>query len=46
MASIEGTILDFKRLDRLARGGTSLHRIDARAKVVVALVFILSVVAV
>jgi cobalt/nickel transport system permease protein len=44
MASIEGTILDFKRLDQLARGGTPLHRIDARAKVLVALAFILSVV--
>ena len=44
MASIEGTILDFRRLDQLATGGTSLHKIDARAKVLVALLFILSVV--
>lgn len=44
MASIEGTILDFRRLDRLAGGGTALHRLDARAKVLVTIVFILSVV--
>jgi len=38
------TILDFKTPGPAGQGGTSLHRIDARAKVVVALVFILSVV--
>ena len=44
MASIEGTILDFRRLDRLAAGETALHRLDARAKVLVTIGFILSVV--
>jgi len=44
MASIEGTILDFRRLDRLAAGETALHRLDARAKVLVTVAFILSVV--
>ena len=44
MASIEGTILDFRRLDRLAAGETALHRLDARAKVLVTAVFTLSVV--
>lgn len=44
MASIEGTILDFRRLDRLAGGETALHRLDARAKVLVTAVFTLSVV--
>jgi len=43
MASIEGTILDFRRLDRLAAGETALHRLDARAKVLVTIAFILSV---
>ena len=44
MTSIEGALLDFKRLDRLATGDTSLHRLDPRAKVLVSLVFIVSVV--
>jgi cobalt/nickel transport system permease protein len=44
MASIEGTILDFRRLDRLAAGESPLHRLDARAKVLVTLAFVLSVV--
>ncbi|MBP2667987.1 MAG: cobalt transporter, inner rane subunit CbiQ [Deltaproteobacteria bacterium] len=44
MASFEGSILDFRRLDRLAAGETALHRLDARAKVLVTIVFILSVV--
>jgi cobalt/nickel transport system permease protein len=44
MASINSAVLDLKRLDLLARGDTSLHRLDARAKVVVTLVFILCVV--
>jgi cobalt/nickel transport system permease protein len=33
-------LLDFRRLDLLAAGETALHRLDARAKVPVALVFI------
>jgi cobalt/nickel transport system permease protein len=44
MISIEGALLDFKRLDRLSTGDTALHRLDPRAKVVVTLVFIISVV--
>lgn len=44
MTSIEGALLDFKRLDRLATGDTALHRLDPRAKVLVTLVFIISVV--
>jgi cobalt/nickel transport system permease protein len=42
--SIEGTILDFRRLDRLAAGETALHRLDARAKVLATLAFVLAVV--
>jgi cobalt/nickel transport system permease protein len=37
-------LLDFKRLDLLAAGDTPLHRLDARAKVLVVLVFVLCVV--
>jgi cobalt/nickel transport system permease protein len=44
MASIDGALLDFKRLDRLADGDTALHRLDPRAKVLATLVFIVSVV--
>lgn len=44
MASIQSAVLDLKRLDLLGRGDSSLHRLDARAKVVVTLLFILSVV--
>jgi len=44
MASIDGALLDFKRLDRLAAGETALHRLDPRAKVLATLVFIVSVV--
>jgi cobalt/nickel transport system permease protein len=44
MASIEGTILDFRYLDRLAAGDTALHRLDARAKVLATLAFVLAVV--
>jgi cobalt/nickel transport system permease protein len=44
MASINSAILDLKRLDLLASGDTSLHRLDARAKVLVTFVFILCVV--
>jgi len=44
MTSIEGALLDFKRLDRLATGDTGIHRLDPRSKVLVTLVFIVSVV--
>lgn len=44
MATIDGAILDFKRLDLLASGDTGLHRLDARAKVVVTAVFVLMVI--
>ncbi|UFS68676.1 cobalt ECF transporter T component CbiQ [Geomonas sp. RF6] len=44
MASIEGALLDFKSLDRLAGGVSGLHRLDPRAKVIVTLVFIFTVV--
>ncbi|QOX79722.1 cobalt ECF transporter T component CbiQ [Trichlorobacter lovleyi] len=44
MATIEGAMLDFRQLDQLAAGDTSIHRLDARAKVLVVLVFIVTVV--
>jgi cobalt/nickel transport system permease protein len=44
MASIHNAVLDLKRLDLLANGNSSVHRLDARAKVLVTLVFIISVV--
>lgn len=44
MASIDGAILDFKRLDLLAAGDTGLHRLDARAKVVVTALFVILVI--
>lgn len=44
MASIDGALLDFQRLDRLAAGNTALHRLDPRAKVLATLVFIVCVV--
>src|SRR5512136_1625181 len=44
MASIDGTLLDFRRLDELATGATAIHRLDARAKVLATIVFIVSVV--
>ena len=44
MASIHGAVLDLKRLDLLANGHSTIHRLDARAKVLVTLVFILCVV--
>ena len=44
MGSIDGALLDFKRLDRLATGDSALHRLDPRAKVLATLVFIVSVV--
>ena len=44
MLSIDGVLLDFKRLDSLATGDTAIHRLDPRAKVLVTLVFIVTVV--
>jgi len=44
MASIDGALLDFKRMDRLAAGDTVLHRLDPRAKVLVTLIFIGTVI--
>ena len=43
MSSIDGAILDFKRLDTLASGDTTLHRLDPRAKVIVTALFIMAV---
>jgi cobalt/nickel transport system permease protein len=44
MVSINNAVRDLKRLELLARGDTAIHQLDARAKVVVTLVFILCVV--
>ena len=44
MASIDGALLDFRRMDRLASGDTALHRLDPRAKVLVTLAFIVTIV--
>lgn len=44
MASIHNAVLDLKRLDLMANGASSVHRLDARAKVLVTLVFTLCVV--
>jgi cobalt/nickel transport system permease protein len=44
MASIDSAILDLQRLDLLAHGNSAIHRLDGRAKVLVTLAFIISVV--
>jgi cobalt/nickel transport system permease protein len=44
MLAIDGSLLDFKRLDLLAMGQSSVHRLDPRAKVLTTLVFIVCVV--
>ena len=44
MPSIDGAILDFKRLELLAKGDTGLHRLDARAKVLVTALFVILVI--
>ncbi len=44
MVSIAGAVKDFRQLDLLATGDTGVHRLDARAKVLVTLAFILAVV--
>jgi cobalt/nickel transport system permease protein len=41
---IAGAVRDFKNLDLLATGETAVHHLDARAKVIVTLAFIVSVV--
>ncbi|HEX7374875.1 MAG TPA: cobalt ECF transporter T component CbiQ [Steroidobacteraceae bacterium] len=41
--AILGSLLDFRRLDQIATGDSTVHRLDARAKVLVTLVFILCV---
>ena len=44
MATIDGSVLDFRRLDELSSGTTPLHRLDPRAKVLATLCFIVTVV--
>lgn len=43
MASTEGRAANFRLIDQLARADTAIHRLDARAKVVVTLTFIVVV---
>ena len=44
MISINAAVIDLKRLELLADSDTPIHALDARAKVLVTLVFIVSVV--
>lgn len=44
MLGIDGSFLDFKRLDLLALRESAIHRLDARAKVLATLFFIVCVV--
>lgn len=44
MSSIHTAVLDLRRLDLLANGDSSIHRLDARSKVLVTIVFIFFVV--
>jgi len=44
MPSLEEGLYDLGRLDRLAYGNTSVHRLDPRAKVITTLVFLVCVV--
>jgi cobalt/nickel transport system permease protein len=44
MQSIDGAVLDLKRLDLLSTGDSAIHRLDARAKVVTTLCFIIAVI--
>jgi len=44
MPSLEEGLYDLGRLDRLAYGGTAVHRLDPRAKVITTLVFLVCVV--
>lgn len=44
MVSIDSGIFDIGRMDTLAQGKSSLHRLDPRAKLITTLVFVLTVV--
>jgi len=44
MQNIEGTLLNFRRIDLLASENSFIHRIDARVKILVTLFFIFSVI--
>ncbi|MBK5275035.1 MAG: cobalt ECF transporter T component CbiQ [Desulfuromonadales bacterium] len=44
MASLHSAVLDLRRLELMANGDSTIHRLDARAKVLVTLVFIICVV--
>jgi cobalt/nickel transport system permease protein len=44
MRSVDGALLDFRRLERLADLDSPLHHVDARAKILVTLTFIVCVV--
>lgn len=44
MTSIHNAVLDLKRLDLLAYDDSSIHRLDARAKVLVTTIFIIAVI--
>jgi cobalt/nickel transport system permease protein len=44
MTSLQRAVLDLKSLDLLANGNSGIHRLDARAKVLVTLNFILCIV--
>ena len=44
MASVHCAVLDLKSLDLLANGDSTIHRLDARAKVLATFVFIICVV--
>ena len=44
MTSIAGAVTEFRQLDLMATANTGMHRLDARAKVLVTLAFILAVV--
>jgi len=44
MLAIDGSLLDFKRLDLLAMQESAIHRLDPRAKVLTTLTFIVCVV--
>jgi cobalt/nickel transport system permease protein len=43
VAAIDGVVANFRRLDQFARADTPIHRLDARAKVLVTLVFVVVV---
>ena len=44
MASLDGALLDFKRMERLADGESPLHRLEPRAKLLVTLLFMATVI--